>query len=190
MSKSKLRLARLIAKVDTSEYELKSAGQTRLCHPFTSRRDQNQLKRAWTSFLHSKAQWDLMITLTFRRRSAKGFRVTQSSIEAAIKHLIRLINCDLFGKRQANKGWTLAHAATVDFGALGDHPHAHLLLEAPKGVSDEQLCAVVERAAQRTAIVDRQRHFRRYTDLGGAEYLIQHGIDRMVVPLLTSAQQG
>jgi len=72
----------------------------------------------------------------------------------------------------------------------GDHPHAHLLLAAPEGVSEEQLCKVVERAVHRTSLVDRQRDYGQYYSTGGAEHLIKHGTDRMVVSLLTPAYQG
>jgi hypothetical protein len=131
-----------------------------------------------------------MLTVTFTRYSSKGFKVTQDSIEKAIKHLLRLINCDLFGRRRTDKGWTIAHAVTVDFGLYGEHPHVHLLLAAPSGVTEEQLRAMVERAANRTTIVDRQRHYSNYFSAGGAAYLIKHGTDRMVVPLISPERHG
>lgn len=131
-----------------------------------------------------------MVTLTFRRHKRSGMNVMPTAVEHALKRVVRLINCDFFGKRRANKGWTIAHAVTSDSGRYGDHPHAHLLLAAPDGVSDEQLCAVVERAVQRTALVSRQRHYGQYFSLGGAEYLVKHGTDRMVVSLLTPAYLG
>lgn len=151
---------------------------------------QEQLEREWTIWLHSKASWSVMVTLTFKRFSAKGSAFSQSALEDALKHLVRLINCDFFGKKRTNRGWTVACAVTLDYGAYGDHPHAHILIEAPSGVSDEELWAVIDRAANRTCKVDRQRHFRRYTDLRGSEYLVKHGIDRMVTALLTQAYPG
>lgn len=147
------------------------------------------MEQAWTEWIHSRAQWTIMVTFTFKRRSARGYAVTQAAVENALRHLLRLVNCDLFGKRRVNRGWTVACAVTVDFGPYGDHPHAHLLLEAPLGVSDLELCAVVERASLRTSLVDRQKHYRQYFSAGGAEYLIGHGTDRMVVSLLSSALQ-
>ena len=146
-----------------------------------------QLEREWAIWLHSIASWSVMATVTFKRHSANGFTFSQSGFEKALKHLVRLINCDLFGKRLTNKGWTVACAATLDYGTYGDHPHAHLLFEAPDGVSYEELCAVIDRAASRTRTVDRQRHFRRYTNLHGSQYMVEHGKDRMVTGLLTKA---
>lgn len=149
-----------------------------------------QLEREWAIWLHSKASWSVMATLTFKRCSAKGFTFSQPAIEDALKHLIRLINCDFFGKKRTNNGWTVACAVTLDYGAYGDHPHAHILIEAPNGVTHEQLCVVIDRAASRTRQINQQRHFRRYTDLKGSEYLVKHGIDRMVTALLTHAYRG
>jgi hypothetical protein len=131
-----------------------------------------------------------MVTLTFRRLTSRGLNVTPTAVEHALKRVVRLINCDFFGKRRTNKGWTIAHAVTSDSGRYGDHPHAHLLLAAPDGVTDEQLCGVVERAVQRTVLVSRQRHYGQYFSVGGAEYLVKHGTDRMVVSLLASAYPG
>lgn len=143
--------------------------------------------RAWAKMVHGIAPWSVMVTLTFKRRDAKGYRVTPTGVEKAIRHLLRLINCDFFGRRLTDKKWTVATAVTLDWGQHGDHPHAHILLSAPNGVSDLQLCTVVERAAQRTKLIAPQRQYSRYYSAGGAEYLINHGTDRMVVSLLSHA---
>lgn len=185
----KARLARLIADVQPPPYESAESRCNRFLALGLNRRPLSQLERAWAQMIHSTADWSSMVTLTFRRQSAKGFRVTQLTIEKAVRRLLRLVNHDLYGKGLTNKGWTVAHAVVVDFGALGDHPHAHLLVEAPTGVTDRELCCVIERAAQRTRIIDRQRHYGQYYSAGGAEYLIGHGTDRMVVSLLNPAYQ-
>jgi hypothetical protein len=190
ISQPQKRLARLIAPVRRPHYVTVDSHSEMFSGSLIQRRCRSDVQRAWADWIHSRACWTMMVTLTFRRRSAKGYRVTETAIEAALRRVSRLINCDLFGKRRTNKGWTIASACTVDFGSFGDHPHAHLLLEAPAGVSKEQLCAVVERAAQRTSLVDKQRVYRQYVNAGGAEYLIKHGTDRMVVPLLTAARQS
>jgi hypothetical protein len=190
ISQRQKRIARLIAPVKPPRYVTADSHADRLSGSLAQRRCRNDVQRSWADWIHSRARWTMMVTLTFRRQSARGYRVTKTAVEAALRRVLRLINCDLFGKRRTNKGWTIASAGTVDFGSFGDHPHAHLLLEAPAGVSEEQLCAVVERAAQRTSLVDRQRVYRQYVDVGGAEYLMKHGTDRMVVPLLTAARQS
>jgi hypothetical protein len=190
VSKFKARVARLIADVDPPRYQLAQSSCNQYAAMRLRRRPLNELDRAWTQMLHSVAEWSLMVTFTFRRQSAKKFRVTQQAIENALRRLLRLVNHDLFGKRLTNKGWTVAHAVVVGFGTSGDHPHAHLLLKAPRGFTDEELCRVIERAARRTRIIDQHRDYRQYYSAGGAEYLIGHGTDRMVVSLLTPAHQG
>lgn len=151
---------------------------------------QMQLEREWAIWLHSIASWSVMATLTFKRCSSNGVVFSHPVFTNALRHLVRLINCDLFGKKRTNKGWTVACAVTLDYGTYEDHPHAHILLAAPSGVSYEELCAVIDRAADRTRTVNRQRDFRRYTDLRGSEYSIKHGTDRMVTELLTHAYPG
>jgi hypothetical protein len=190
ISQRQKRIARLIAPVRPPRYVTADSHADRLSGSLGQRRCRNDVQRSWADWIHSRARWTMMVTLTFRRRSARGYGVPEPAIEAALTRVLRLINCDLFGKRRANKGWTIACAVTVDFGTFGDHPHAHLLLEAPTGVAEEQLCVLVERAAQRTSLVDQQRVYRRYVSVGGAEYLMKHGTDRMVVSLLTQAHLG
>lgn len=151
---------------------------------------QIQLEREWAIWIHSLASWSVMATITFKRYSSTGVTFSHSGFEKTLKFLMRLINCHFFGKKLTNKGWTVACAVTLDYGTYGDHPHAHILIEAPNGVSYENLCAVIDRAASRTRTVDRQRHFRSYTDLRGSEYAVKHGTDQMVTGLLTHAYPG
>ncbi len=186
----KARLARLIADVRPPPYELAESRRNRFAVLGLKRRPLSELEGAWAQMLESTADWSSMVTFTFRRQSAKGFRVTQLTVENALRRLLRLVNHDLFGKGLTNKGWTVAHAVVVDFGTIGDHPHAHLLVETPCGFTDEEICRVIERAARRTRIIDRHRHFGQYYSAGGVEYLIGHGTDRMVVSLLTPAYPG
>jgi hypothetical protein len=190
LSQSQARLARLIADVKPPPYEMAAAHAERFSPTRGSTRVRNHLERAWTDWIHPMAAWTMMVTLTFRRSGISGFKVTETAVQIALERLLRLINCDLFGKRRTNKGWTIAHAVTVDWGAYGDHPHGHLLLTAPDGVADRQLCAVVERAARRIRIVNRERRYKQYYSAGGTEYLIDHGTDRMVVSLIAPAHQG
>lgn len=189
MSHSK-RLARLIADAPPPPYETAESPAKGFAVSGRERRTLSALEQAWGRLIHETALWSSMVTLTFLRESSKGFRITQFAIERALRRLVRLVNHDLFGKRLTNKGRTLAHAVVVDYGLLGDHPHAHLLLAAPHGVTEEELCRVVERAARRTRIIARERHYRRYYSAGGAEYLIGHGTDRMVVPLLSPERRA
>ena len=151
------------------------------------KRPLNAVERAWATWIHSAADWKLMVTLTFKKRTAKGFRITHTSAEKGLTYLLRRINCALFGKRKTNNGWSIACAAIVDPGRYKTHLHAHVLFSAPEGVSVENLRDLIEESAQRVRILDRQRHFSRYYSAGGAEYLINHGTDRMVVSLLSHA---
>lgn len=186
----KERLTRLIDDVKPPPYELPECRHKRLAAAGLRRRPLTELERAWAQMVHSMAQWSSMVTFTFRRQGTKGFRVTQLTIENALRRLLRLINHDLYGKGLTNKGWTIAHAVVIDFGAFGDHPHAHLLVETPSDITEQELCRVIERAARRIRIIDRQRYYGQYYSVGGAEYLIGHGTDRMVVSLLTPAYQS
>jgi hypothetical protein len=190
LSLSQARLARLIADVRPPPYEMAVDHAQRFSSAPRRTRLQNQMERAWTDWIHPMAAWTMMVTLTFRRFGPRGFKVTEATVQSALERLLRLINCDLFGKRRTNRGWTVAHATTVDWGVHGDHPHAHMLLTAPDGVTDRQMCAVVERAVRRTSIFNRERRYKQYYSAGGSKYLIGHGTDRMVVSLTAPAHQG
>ena len=155
-----------------------------------SRRPRTRLNSAWVDWVHSFAPWSIMVTYTFKRLSPLGFRATENTVMRAVKRILRLVNCDLFGKRRTNKGWTIAHAVVVDHGPSRDNLHAHLLVATINGVPPQRLCALLERAIQRTHLVDRQRDYRAYYSPGGSGYLIDHGTDRMVVSLLAPTFQG
>jgi len=153
-------------------------------------RPRNLLDSAWVEWLHAFAPWSIMVTYTFKRLSYRGFRSTKQTALLNVKRILRLVNCDLFGKRRTNKGWTIAHAVVVGLGPSGDNLHAHLLVATICGVPPQRLCALLERATQRTYLVDRQRAYRAYYSPEGSGYLIDHGTDRMVVSLLAPAYQG
>ena len=78
-------------------------------------------------------------------------------------------------------------APTVGMGAYGNHPHAHVLIALPTVASRTALDQSIIRAIRKTRLINREFQISAYLNDGGARYLVEHGTDRMVVPLLTPA---
>jgi hypothetical protein len=144
-------------------------------------------RQEWIRWIHGWQSWCVMVTLTFHRQAFRGYITTYPEIERALRHFRRLINCELFNKRRVSKGWTVGFAPTVGMGAYGNHPHAHVLIALPTVASRAALDQSIIRAIRKTRLINREFQISAYLNDGGARYLVEHGTDRMVVPLLTPA---
>lgn len=151
--------------------------------PFGTRAYKRQLERAYIDWLHTRGEFTHFITLTFSLIDAVGLRTTQQHIEQALRHLLRRLACSIHGKRQSKYRPPLRSMLTIDWGRSGNHPHAHLALESPKGMSYGQFSDLIKTSASKVRLLSGAPHIRHYEDAGGAKYLVKHGIDRMVVPL-------
>jgi hypothetical protein len=182
------RIDRLISQVRTQRFE-RATTDSRYDsdQPYHARR-RSRRDAAWVHWIHSFAPWSAMVTYTFKPISSRGFKVTEKTVIEAINRILRLVNCELFGKRRTNRGFTIAHAVLVDKGKFSEHLHAHMLIATPEGISLQQIYAIFEKAAQRTHLVNSQRSYQHYYSSEGTGYLIDHGTDRMVVPLLRRAK--
>jgi hypothetical protein len=148
------------------------------------------LAEEWALWVHAFADWSHFVTLTIRRHDGKGFAVNEEEMGKAVRHFLRLLNVHLFKRSRVNRGWAIGTAVVIDWGPLGDHPHAHLLLEMPRGQTFESFAELIQRAARRTRLFARQMQIAPYRDIGGSRYLLKHGKDRMVLPSLVKSRAG
>ena len=111
-------------------------------------------------------------------------------IEDAIRHFFRSISCAIYGKWRVNAGKSIKHVACIDWGAYADHPHAHILIEAPSTMTNDDFTVLIESKANRIRLINRERKISRYLDENGSGYLVKHGIGRMVVSLISSSNHS
>lgn len=142
-----------------------------------------ELEHAFAKWIHHSVEWTHFVTLTFRRRTSSGQPVTTSMVEDALRHLFRSLSCKFYGKHRVNRGQSIFYVTVLDWGAYGDHPHAHILFKAPKETTYDEFSSLIDSKASRIRLCNRERKILPYLDLNGARYLAEHGIGRMVVSL-------
>lgn len=142
-----------------------------------------RLERAYVDWLHERGLFTHFVTLTFQLIDAAGHRTTQRMVEDAVRNLLRRLACTIHGRRRIRYRPPIRSVITIDWGWKGNHPHAHLMLEAPAGMAYEQFSLLIKRCANRVRLLDEEPHIRPYQNAGGARYVVKHGIGRMIVSL-------
>jgi hypothetical protein len=142
-----------------------------------------RLEQAYTEWIHSRGNFTHFVTPTFRLMDSAGHRTTQEMVEDAVRNMLRRLACAVHGRRRIKFRPPIRSAVVIDWGWKGNHPHAHLILETPSGMSYEQFSVLIKRCASRVRLLDKEPHIRPYQDAGGARYMVKHGISRMIVSL-------
>lgn len=137
----------------------------------------------WAEWLHNFAAWSLAATITLRRY-LHGQAVNLSNAEAALRHMLRVLDVSCYGKRGVKQGKAVPSAVVIGWGAYGEHPHAHVALATPPGLSYQELADHFEKAASRTQWIHHERVVVPYRDAGWAAYLVHHDPENLVLPLL------
>lgn len=139
---------------------------------------------SWASWIHKFALWTHAVTLTCKRCNASGSPITPRIIEDAARHFLALLNHECVGKNRFRRGYSVASAVSYGFGTFGDHPHLHLSLACPAHLTTEEFSALIDCCADQTYWLDRERKILPYRGEGWSAYLIKHGTDELIVPLL------
>ena len=143
------------------------------------------LNQAHATWLDSLASWTHAVTLTCKRYSHRNNPIRDEILIDAAKNVIRLINHKCFGK--ASNRHSIAVVATYGWGVYDLHPHLHFCFECPAHLSYEEFSTLIEEAANETYWIDRQRCIKPYMDEGWTSYLVKHGTDNLIVPLIHSS---
>ena len=86
-------------------------------------------------------------------------------------------------RHKAKRGARVAGVVAFGWGSSGEHPHLHMSLAAPKDFTWDAFAQVLEKAANKTRWIHRERCIRPYTDMGWSKYLIDHGSDDLMFSL-------
>jgi hypothetical protein len=114
----------------------------------------------------------------------RGQAINLGNAEAALRHMLRVLDVSCYGKSGVKQGKAVPSAVVIGWGAYGDHPHAHIALATPPGLSYQELVDRFEKAASRTQWIHHERVVVPYRDAGWAAYLVHHDPENLVLSLL------
>jgi hypothetical protein len=141
------------------------------------------LTLVWATWLDGLARWTHVITLTCKRHDDNGRAFNETILIDAAAHLIRRLNYKCFGKR-ARKGESVGVAMTLGWGVYGINPHFHGSFECPGHLSYDEFSELLNKSANETFWINRERCIKTYDNAGWMEYMIEHGADQLIVPLI------
>ena len=158
-------------------------------HELSKLGHKGQLDERWVDWLDSLAPWTHTATFTCKRTSIRNLPITEDILVDTARHFIRRVNLRCYGKR-AKRTQLLPVVATFGWGCYGDQPHLHFCFAIPQGLLFESFPALLEKEANRTMWIDRQRCIKLYQDLGWMNYLVEHGTSNLIVPLINPSSSS
>jgi hypothetical protein len=148
-------------------------------------RRRETLEDSWVRLIHEAAAWTFALTVTFRRYLG-GQSISRDILEKALSHMLRVLDVACFGRHSVKRGRFVGSAVVIGWGSYGDHPHSHLALATPPGMTKAEFIENIEFSASRTQWIARERVLVPYSSSGWARYLVGHGAEQVVLPLLRS----
>ena len=147
-------------------------------------RTQSRQTESWTAWIHQFAPWTHAVTITCKRFDPFGRSITPRIVEDAARHFLRRLNHSLFGKHRCRRGHSVGSAVCYGFGLYGDHPHLHMSLACPDRIASGEFTKIINRCADRTFWLNKQRTIKHYRDEGWSAYLLEHGSEQLILSLL------
>ena len=144
------------------------------------------LNEKCVQWLDSLAHWIVAATFTCKRKTGLNIPITEDILVDTARHFIRRVNLRCYGRR-ARRSQLLPVVVTFGWGCYGDHPHLHFCFALPDGMSFAAFSKILNKEADKTSWIDRQRCIKPYQDFGWLEYLIEHGTSNLIVPLITAS---
>lgn len=157
--------------------------------PFLSRaavsgaRETVNLPRVLGRWLHSLALWSHAATFTCKRHDENGYPINERILIDTAGHLIHRLNYKCFRKR-ARRGQSVGVTMTLGWGVYEIHPHIHGSFECPGHLSYDEFSDLLNRSANETFWIDRERCIKTYDNAGWMDYMVEHGADQLIVPLI------
>lgn len=139
-------------------------------------------RKAQVAWIDSSAQWTHAVTLTFPRNKL-GVAPSQQAACNTANHLVNLLNRNLLGRGNVRNGHKIGSAFVFGTGPYGDHPHIHMVLAAPSGVTLDAMTNEIDLTAHRTQGLGHQLVIKPYNDAGWIDYMLDHCSDGFDVKL-------
>ena len=143
------------------------------------------LRKERAAWIDSSAVWTHAVTLTFPR-SKFGIAPSEQAACNTANHLVNVLNRNLLGRGNVRNGHKIGSAFVFGTGPYGDHPHIHMTLAAPSGLSHEAMKKEIDNAIHQIEGLGHQLVIKPYSDSGWIDYMLDHCSDgfeeRLVFP--------
>lgn len=133
-------------------------------------------RKAQAAWIDASAQWTHAVTLTFPRNKL-GIAPSDTAACNTAKHLVNALNRNLLGRGNVRKGHAIGSAYVFGTGPYGDHPHIHMALAAPSGLSNEVMTQEIDNAIHHIEGLGHQLMIKPYKDAGWIDYMLDHCSD-------------
>ena len=127
-------------------------------------------------FLEDLSPWTHALTLTMAR-SMSGHHPSHDEVLRRCSLFLNRVNCHWYKRRGTKRGYRIASAAFLGWGAYEDNPHVHWALEKPIDQSDLAFEALLQKIAQTTAGIGEQLDIQRYYGSKWLSYMTDHGFE-------------
>jgi hypothetical protein len=122
--------------------------------------------------------------VTCKRRSLRNIPIHESILIDTARHFIYRVRLKCIGRRGRREN-LLPVAVSLGWGVYGDHPHLHFCFAGPPCMDYDSFSRILEKSAKGTRWMNRQLKVEAYRDRGWMRYLVEHGADQLIVPLIT-----
>ncbi len=129
------------------------------------------------SAIHDLAKWTHAVTVTFIHSDRYGQRCNEHIMYSALRHFIRVVNIKCFGRKQFDKGRRVSVVAALGMGSSADHPHYHMAIAAPAGMTFAEFEKLILVAIRKTRWLNQQFDVKPYRSEGWIKYLLDHQED-------------
>jgi hypothetical protein len=148
----------------------------------------SRLNQSLIAWLDSLAPWTHAFTVTCNRGSDRS-QINQSILIDAARHFVYRVRRKCYGSKGRRQN-LLPVTASYGWGAYGDHPHLHFCFACPNGMDFSSFSSILEESAKKTFWLSRQMKVELYRDAGWMRYLVEHGTEHLIVPLINPSSSA
>lgn len=140
-------------------------------------------RKAWHVFIHEAADWTVALTANIKRFH-ENQPISIQHMMQAMRHFLRVLDYRCFGRNRVKRGAFVGSVVVYGWGTYNDHPHAHLALVCPKGLSDAAFEEHIRQACAKTMWFEPKPDIRKYRDVGWSDYMIGHDPENLDTELM------
>ncbi len=151
----------------------------------------NAIKLTWVDFLKSMQtkKYYLAVTLTFVQwKRGQNLKINSSIANETTRQFLNRLNSECFGHSAKRKGHCIGSVVTVGKNDPYGKIHAHLALTIPENFTAGEFIALIEKIASRFNWIDQQLHIDFYRDAIWLKYMVNHGIDSLLLDCCNQAK--
>jgi hypothetical protein len=150
---------------------------------------EQRARQAYPEWLHDLAPWALAASITIRPYDPiTRLPVERQHIVRSVKYYLKRLNGALFGHASMRRGHRVGSVFVVEYGASGEHPHAHLTITRPEHVEWADLERHARRLIRKNSLFRREYEICRYSSANWHSYCVKSGCDHLVAEDIQDAK--